>query len=328
MKFILTLQVLILSLILLSSCQKEEIAGSEIINVTDDEFNNYTIRKSHESINFSKQEEFHLTSTFKENKTVNIEFTGLSSGAEKKISLNTSKLNYNNTTWKGGSSNKIGFQEEKVQIKISFYGTNKFKIDTILVTGIQNYHTSNVINSFVNGFEKEHYNFHIPKISERTSEINTPQGKNCLKVNFDLTKANYNYIGSESKTGNYIGLPEITSDIYFNIYVYGINDPKTYLSVQFMEDDNGNKKFDQGIEDGVLLKIPLGHKGWKLISLPYNKAKFSTYSPGGGNGNKKLEPEKVITIDYGVESQKSQAGSFYIDFPIFTIGGPFNPKDY
>lgn len=112
----------------LASCTKEEFTGSEIINSTNKEVEAIEVLLNNESVDFSKGESFYLHGDLTTNRIVNVTLTGLTSGAEKAYSLNASELNKQNTNWLGGSTNLIGFQKEDVQIRLSFYGTEKFPI--------------------------------------------------------------------------------------------------------------------------------------------------------------------------------------------------------
>jgi hypothetical protein len=318
-----------LLIVLFSSCNNEDITGPEIINVTDSEFSAYNITVNSTTVDFENGDEVFLNANFDQNKTVNITFTGLNSGAEKSFSLNSSELNKQNSLWLGGSSNSIGFQTEECQVRVSFYGTSQMFLDTITLKTLQTYNFEGMLNSQLNGFEDalEWPTYHT-EWSSISSEINVPQGLSCLKV--DFTNKGYTYIYEENQLdpAAYFDLPQTPQDIYFNVYVYGINDPNAQIIYEFLEDDKNNLKWDRGQEDGVQMIIPLGHKGWQLFSMRYDKIPFSTFALGGGSGNKTHEPHKIKVISCGMESKTATSGTTYLDFPIFTIGKPFKPEEF
>lgn len=138
--------------------------------------------------------------------------------------------------------------------------------------------------------------------------------------------------------------------IYLNIYVRGIenmppgNFPYATLNFECHEDDNNNMSdssncasyaypgggnpdsFCPSSEDSWVFTIPVRHIGWKLFSCKYSDLTPSADFANGGFGNKKLEPQKVCRVQFGmISSPPFNRVSVDMDYACFTYGAPYDP---
>lgn len=140
--------------------------------------------------------------------------------------------------------------------------------------------------------------------------------------------------------------------IYLNVYVRGIdnlpagNFPYAVLNFECHEDDKRNPSnigncsyyankpvgtntdyFCPSSEDSWVFKIPIRHTGWQLFSCKYSDLLPSEDFANGGFGNRRLEPQKVCRVQFGlVSSPPFNRVSADIDYACFTYGAPFDPK--
>ncbi|MFM7024259.1 MAG: hypothetical protein ACKOXB_14905 [Flavobacteriales bacterium] len=144
------------------------------------------------------------------------------------------------------------------------------------------------------------------------------------------------FIGGTGLAKGPYGLDSVASNVYFNIYVYGLGDPNTKFVMNFGEDDNKNGAFDEGNqsenyavkEDEYTYGIPVTWTGWKLVSVKYSDLVLSADGAKAINGNKKLEPHKLKKLGFVLLSlSKGGKASVRFDFGVFTMGKPFNPNE-
>lgn len=142
--------------------------------------------------------------------------------------------------------------------------------------------------------------------------------------------------GTGLAKGPYAGVDSVSSNVYFNIYVYGLGDANTKFVMNFGEDDNKNGTFDEGNqtenyvakEDEYTYGIPLSWTGWQLVSVKYSDLTLSAAGAVAVNGNKKLEPHKLKKMGFVLLSlAKGGKASVRFDFGTITMGKPFNPNE-
>jgi hypothetical protein len=143
--------------------------------------------------------------------------------------------------------------------------------------------------------------------------------------------------------------------VYLNIWVRGIDhlppgfSPYATVNVEVDEDDNGqiangtlpdgNPKLPVNCnqttgdnwcpcnEDGWFLKIPVRHQGWKLFSCRYSDLLQDEDGLNGGDGNRIMEPHKVIRVQIGMNATVPWSNiQCDVDMFCFTYGGPLNPN--
>lgn len=132
-------KILGVSSVLLASCATEQV-GPDLKGVTDNFNKNvdlkvYQAATEIEDIDFSISDPVHFqTNDFGEEVTWDLSIKGMQSGAEKKISKTSSKIDLSNSSWLyGRSSNNNYFLEgEKVSVALKFIGLDSvYTIDSI-----------------------------------------------------------------------------------------------------------------------------------------------------------------------------------------------------
>lgn len=129
-------------------------------------------------------------------------------------------------------------------------------------------------------------------------------------------------------------LPEIPADpsnVWVNIYVYGTGRNNVQFNFEFKEDDfdSSNPGYSDTEDDAMVATIFPTHTGWRLYSFRYSSLNVSAAPQFGGSGNGIHEPDRIVSVQFGLlktGDTQSQA-EVYFDFPIITIGGPFDPTE-
>jgi len=206
---------------------------------------------------------------------------------------------------------------------------------------------------FVNGGPDQ------PVYMPQSDTIAAPEGKQYMHLEGTSKEANGFFVGGlqsrMNPSANAYFFPTTWTDptkIYLNIYVRGIdqlptnNFPYAMLNFECHEDDNlnlstvtncsyyankpastGKDNFCPSSEDSWVFKIPIRHTGWQLFSCKYSDLLPSEDFANGGFGNRKLEPQKVCRVQFGmVSSPPFNRVAADIDFACFTYGAPFDPK--
>lgn len=206
---------------------------------------------------------------------------------------------------------------------------------------------------FVNGGPDQ------PVYTPQSDTIAAPEGKRYMHLEGTSREANGFFVGGlqcrKTPSANAYFFPVNWTDptkIYLNVYVRGIdqlpgnNFPYANLNFECHEDDNknastiancnyyankpastGKDNFCPSSEDSWVFKIPVRHTGWQLFSCKYSDLLPSEDFNNGGFGNRKLEPQKVARVQFGmVSSPPFNRVAVDIDFACFTYGAPFDPK--
>ena len=136
--------------------------------------------------------------------------------------------------------------------------------------------------------------------------------------------------------------------VWFNVFLYGNGTPSTRAIIVLGETDcpagletdcNDFTKVESTsrafwrahnrlIDDRLIIEAPMTHTGWKLFSYRYSDIPFAGNVAFGGNGNKIYEPHRLNLIDFSLESELPGFAEYYVDFPIITYGGPFDPTKF
>lgn len=157
---------------------------------------------------------------------------------------------------------------------------------------------------------------------------NRPGGAGDWNAGNAILLTNDDFDGS----GDYISDPrkEDATQVWVNVYVYiPFVDFSKYMEIQLKEsDDNGkNLSYTDEDDDAWVHRVPYDKQGWKFVSFPYSDTWASPARNFGGNGNKVREPHRCIGFQCNLYSQAlGEASWIAIDYPIFTIGGPFDPS--
>jgi hypothetical protein len=188
--------------------------------------------------------------------------------------------------------------------------------------------------------------------------IRAPEGTHYVHIEGVSTAVNGFFVGGlqcrKDQTAATHFFPATWTDptkIYLNVYVRGIdhlpagNFPYATLNFECHEDDNLNMStaancptyaypgggnadsFCPATEDAWVFTIPVRHIGWQLFSCKYSDLTPSADFANGGFGNKKLEPQKVCRIQFGmISSPPFNRVSVDMDYACFTYGAPYDPK--
>lgn len=243
--------------------------------------------------------------------------------------------------WNGGHNDVIFFREgEPVAATLSFFGSKFTSTIDLTVTkkrDFSTYGTVALFGDFETPLKVAQPNWAAFNVGE--------QGVDSVAVDYKGKKIkaiegkNYYYIkglGEQSVFVDgiqYIGrlrpkLPADANEVWFNIYLYGTGDANTKIDIELQESDkDGGLGGYQGTDDDAFVKsITLDHKGWKLFSFKYSDTTPSANLEFGGSGNHIHESDRLMS--WGLillkQSNPDSPVEVYFDYPIITVGAPFN----
>ncbi len=340
-------------LILLAACKREKldyIGPAYVSAPLGFEVTSFTSSLS--SVDFTS-DSIKINAVFSSEVSWKLSITGQTSGAVYELSGISSGLK--NMDWKGGNTGVFFFRTgENVVATLSFYGTELSSSITIKIITARDFRINNRFlpyGDFENPLKiNDANNWHA--FNNTTPPIpNVVQGVDSMAIDYNgnivpsVQGKNYYFIkgvGNQSVfvsgvsyTRNSGGplfnntLPATPDNIWVNIYIYGTGDANIAVDLEYKEDDTGIvDAYDPKHDDAFVAHLTLNHKGWKLFSFKYSDLVPSTTSGFGDKGNKIHEPERLVTWDL-VLMKKSNPDSpveVYFDYPIVTVGGPFNPS--
>ncbi|MBX9850931.1 MAG: hypothetical protein K2X86_04150 [Cytophagaceae bacterium] len=263
---------------------------------------------------------------------------------------------FSNLIWKGTHTGVIFFRKgENAVATLSFYGTSLTASSTVNIVNVRNFAAYGYLplygdfENFINASYGPpivyspywaHFNFPNP-----IPNVEQGADSNLLDYNGNIVPSvqgkQYYYIrglgnqqvfvsGVQSHS-NPPSLPATPDNVWVNMYIYGTGDPNAGVEIEYQEDDiDGDAAGYQGDDDDAFVaRITLDHKGWKLFSFQYSKLTPSLNAAFGGSGNKIHEPDRIKSFDL-VLVKKTNPNSpieVYFDFPIITVGGPFDPSN-
>jgi hypothetical protein len=252
----------------------------------------------------------------------NVDFLGLTSGAQKRVSGLSSDVK---ALWNGGNDGIYFFKSgEQVLVTLSFYGTDLSLVDTVTILtakryGDLDYSIGTPSGFLVTDFEVgpqvlppappggAWFNYHDPFGSPGVPGPDAEQDSNKVSSFLNAVQGHQFYyfegtdrpaLSSAYSTFFIMGAgfsqgtplldsvfkyhPNNTQDLFFNVYVYGFGMPNTKFQVSFDEDDNSSGLWSDATEDELLYVTRVDWVGWKLISFRYTDTKFSNIDPNGG----------------------------------------------
>jgi hypothetical protein len=292
-----------------------------------------------------------FNATFTDVVTWILTFKGESSGATQEIRGTGSSMH---ATWIG-TNNSITFFKagEKVTATLSFFGTSTTSSTTIAIAKARNFSSYGqfpTVGDFENPLLVEPqpplYSPFWASFNYPTPIPNESQGVDSAAIDYNgdpvpsVQGKKYYFIkglGAQSQFVSglqYFGplnpiLPSNADNIWVNIYIYGTGDANTSVDLEYQEDDyNGGNGYHPTVDDAWVTHLDINHKGWKLFSIKYTDLVQSSIAGQGDNGNHIREPQKLVSFDF-VLLKKTNPNSpveIYVDFPIITIGGPFDPS--
>ncbi len=313
------------SILLFSGCRdKKDFIGPEYA-VASSNFKISAFTSGLSSVNFENKEHQYFVANFTDRVSWKIILQGQESNAIKIIEGLSDEINKSNSSWNGVHDGTRFFNNEKVLATLSFIGTDQTTSSEFSISAPIKYPEAVKLG---NGFEGAAWQgpWFDPGEDNGSGKTNqlSIQGKSGYRLKGTDLSGNY-YMGVIRKAYN-SELPENAEEVYFNIYAYGVGDATSVLKLAGKEDENGNRTFDDASEDAWEKEILLGHHGWKLFSFKYADFNRAADKNFGGNGNNKREPHKIVAVDIALQTTtpKSSAEAIF-DFPIITVGKPFQP---
>lgn len=322
-----------LGMIALTSCHtKDDFLGAEIVKASDNFKVTSTLTIDEDSPNFTIGQYSTLNLQYNERVTTNVVYTGCESGAVSAFTFVDDHIDSSNVSWTGGHDGVFFFREgEKVKVSVSFLGSSITLMDTIEV-GRANSFTNEYTKPLVDGdFESAigwpNWSAYAGPLSERIEPNPSVQGTSAFKFEFNATTTGYQG-GMDNESGGFYSLSSDPDSVWFNIYLLGEGDPTAQIVIEFKEGDAPNSTNQNGRDDGVQIIQNLGHEGWQLFSYKYGSIPFSTVAAFGGAGNKKHEPHRIVRTAFSCDVTETGNKRVIYDFPVFTLGGPFDPSKF
>lgn len=242
--------------------------------------------------------------------------------------------------WRGGHNGLQFFNTgDSCLVELSFYGSDMVERDTIVINKAFDFKTDDVLDVFPNNFDTSVNGgwWFGPIKKAKDPAIKPIQGSDYLYLEGTAPSASV-YVGGASY-GAWSSSPirmfsselgdtvSASSDqVWFNVYAYGTGDTESELYITLFEDD-GKQGQAKNTFDGIQVKLTFEHQGWKLFSFKYSDIPFKTFNATEGNNIR--EPHRIVLWDVALQVKTAgNSASGIIDFPIMTVGGPFDPSKY
>lgn len=323
----------------LGSCDIEDAdyIGPAVISAPED-FEVTAFAASSDSANFDS-DAVDFAATFSDPVSWTLTIEGAASGAKKSFNGLSDVVDI---TWQGGHDGTYFFRQgEAVTATLSFLGTDKAETLNLDLGATADLTIGSV-------FPKSG-NFEVDAEIDFPSWARfnvTEQGVDSMARdrNGSLVKPvegkGYYYIkgiGGDpvfvdgiQYLGPWSDIPADPDSVYFNIFLYGSEDPNATLVIELQEEDeDGIKAGYQGQDDDAFVtEVNLTHKGWKMFTFRYSDLTPSVNADFGGSGNKTMEPDRmkgIVLVLLKIQDPSSEVEVFF-DYPIITFGGPFNPS--
>ncbi len=313
--------------------KKEDVLGTDIKSAESGfTVDNFTV--STKKPDFTK-DTVNISAKFNQEVTSTLVIKSLTSGAIKKMTITGTEIS---ESWRGGHQGNQFFNTGDVcTVELSVYGAEDILRDTIVINQGYDFKADNVYNLFPNGFEDagatgDWWFSSVATVTD--ASIKPIQGKQYIKFEGKAASGSV-YIGGGSygawssdpiKLVSGESAPENPDDVYFNVYAYGTGDTETELFITMFEDD-GKQGEAKNTDDGIQIKVTFEHEGWKLLNFKYSDIPFKTYNATTGNNVR--EPHRFVLLDIALQTTTAGGyGKAIIDFPIITVGEPFDPSKY
>ena len=342
-------------LMILSACQREkvDVLGPAYISAPEG-FTVTTFAASHQAVDFSL-DSVKFNAVFTNTVSWTLIVVGQQSGAVYETKGISNGLS--DAVWKGTHSSVCFFRKgENAIATLSFYGTAYTSSITITVAKTRDFSTYGqfpITGDFETPSKIE------PKIgppavySPYWAAFNFPnpipnvaQGVDSMAIDYNgnpippVEGTRYYYIKGKGNQQVFVSgmqyygalvptLPATPDNIWVNIYLWGTGDANTGVEIEYQEDDKyTGPGYDGKKDDAFTAKLTLDHKGWKLFSFKYSDLAPSLNADFGGSGNKIHEPNRLKSFDLVVVKKNNPDSPIevYFDYPIITVGGPFNPS--
>ncbi len=339
-------------LILLAGCKRDKVdfIGPAYISAPSG-FEVMSFTSSLSSVDFTVDSVF-LNATFSHEVTWKLTITGKKSGAVEEIS-GTSK-GFSNLKWNGCHTGVYFFKtDENAIATLSFFGTDlkpSLNINILAERDFSTYGQFPFFGDFENEAGIQQNSIWYAFSNPITPIPNVKQGVDSIAIDYNgnlvptVQGKNYYFIKGKGDQPAFVSgirydkaqkliSPVLTAtpdNIWVNVYIYGTGDANASVEIEYQEAHmNGPVPvYDQEIDDAFVAYVTLSHKGWKLFSFKYSDLTPSLNAKFGGSGNKIHEPQLLKAFDL-ILVKKSNPDSpveLYFDYPIITVGGPFNPS--
>ncbi len=294
-----------LTLLSIWSCQRDlDPAGPQLTDL----YGNFRVleplTQSAPEIDFSTGQQAHFTARLSILADWQIQITGRTSGAVKRIIGRSRTIDITNARWAGETTDFPTFREEACDVRLTFTGHTDTLRTAITITGIRILDAT-VLDDFENGLRPEWTSFVQTGADMKFVGVSTPplaEGAQYYRmggtVGWDWLKGLLGLTASAFNSTNGFGLSADAGSVYFN----GIFRQKAGLNngivlLRFREDDNGDGVHTDGGEDMWAIEIRPGIN-WSLESIKYiDLVTLVNGLPAGALGNGVHEPQKLFQID-------------------------------
>jgi hypothetical protein len=323
-----------LTLLVLGGCQRDlEPAGPLLTDL----YGNFRVLEplavSATQVNFATGEQAHFSARMSILVDWQIEITGRTSGAVKRITGKSRSIELTNSRWLGETTQFPTFGVETCDVMLTFKDQPDTLRSTIEVTGkrvldaiiLDNFETG-VAGTWVpfiqTGAEMKFRVDSTPPLAEGNQyyKMGGTVGWDWLKGMLTLNAAAYN-----STDG--FGLPNNASSVYFNgIFRQRAGLNNGIILLQFREDDNGDGTFNAANEDMWAIEIRPGDN-WELRSIRYaDLTALENGAPAAPKGNTLHEPHKLLRVDVlFLGNPTSGYTECDMDLLAFSINQPIQP---
>ncbi len=259
-----------------------------------------------------------------------------------------------NEEWTGTHDGIFFFRKGETAIAtLSFFGTDLTYSVPVIITKPRNFASYGqfpLVGDFENPLLVEPqppaYSPYWASFNYPTAIPNVVQGVDSVAIDYQgnsvpsVEGSKYYYIKGKGDQQVFVSgiqyfgaltpvLPATPDNIWVNMYVYGTGDKNTAIELEYQESDIDGYPGYQGYDDDAFVAhINIEHKGWKLFSFKYSSLYPSLNADFGGSGNKIHEPNRLRSFVMVLlkRSNPDAPVEVYVDYPIITVGGPFNPS--
>jgi hypothetical protein len=263
-----------------------------------------------------------------------------------------------NIAWKGTNDGLTFFRKGETAIAtLSFYGTSLAPTTTVTITDVRKYSsygtfplagdfedTSKVLPRHTHSGDI--YSPYWASFNFPTAIANESQGIDSMAIDYNgnpvpsVQGKKYYYIKGLGAQAQFVSglqyfgallpkLPATPDNIWVNMYIYGTGDANAAVDLEYQEDDlHSSPGYVSSADDAWVAHLVLNHTGWKLFSIKYSDLVVSSNVGFGDKGNHIQEPNRMVSFDLVLlkKSNPNTPVEVYFDFPIFTVGGPFDPS--
>ena len=294
-----------LTLLVFGGCQRDTDPAGPLLT---DLYGSFRVLEpltvSASQVDFANGEQAHFSARMSILVDWQLQITGRTSGAVKRITGRSRAIDVTNSRWLGETTQFPTFGLETCDVMLTFTGQSDTLRSTIEVTG-KRVLEAIVLDNFENGVASTWIPFVQTGAEMKFRIDSTPplaEGRNYYKmggtVAWDWLKGMLTLNATAYNSTNGFGLPNNASNVFFN----GIFRQKADLSngiilFQFREDDNGDGNFNQANEDMWAVEIRPG-ANWELESLRYaDLVTLVNGAPATPAGNGVHEPHKLLRVD-------------------------------